>query len=204
MTISMSRSWNCRSNREEVSLNFLQFVNSAGEVVERGDVLVIASRQRDRQGHTGLPAMEVDVAKRIHDVAVCGIVLDLYAGHKADDGPLSDADRKAVKASGRSRRGRATGAAAQAFTLDELQTLDRTKVAPGQIGHLVTGGLCVACKVDADIAPIKPGDLLTTSPTKGHAQKVMDSNKAVGAVLGKALRSLKKGKSLIPVLVALQ
>jgi hypothetical protein len=179
-------------------------VNNAGEVLERGDVVVIASRQRDIQGHSGLPTIEVDVVRRVHDMAVCGVVLDLYAGHKPDDGVVPEADRKAVKASGRSRRGRAKSAAAQAFTLDELQTLDRTKIAPGQIGHLVAGGLCVACKVDADIAPIKPGDLLTTSPTKGHAQKVMDSTKAVGAVLGKALRSLKKGKSLIPVLVALQ
>jgi len=92
----------------------------------------------------------------------------------------------------------------QAFTLDELENLDRTKIAPGQIGHLVVGGICVICKVDADVAPIKAGDLLTTSDTKGHAQKVVDSTKAVGAVLGKALGSLRKGKGTIPVLVALQ
>jgi hypothetical protein len=62
----------------------------------------------------------------------------------------------------------------------------------------------VSCKVDADIAPIGVGDLLTTSPTKGHAQKVLDSSKAVGAILGKALGSLKKGKGRITVLVMLE
>lgn len=59
-------------------------------------------------------------------------------------------------------------------------------------------------KVDADIASIKIGDLLTTSPTKGHAQKVLEPEKAVGTIIGKAHGSLKKGKGKIPVLVMLQ
>jgi hypothetical protein len=59
------------------------------------------------------------------------------------------------------------------------------------------------CKVDADIAPMKPGDLLTSSATKGHAQKAAEPA-AAGTVLGKALGSLKKGKGTIPVLVTLQ
>ena len=65
-------------------------------------------------------------------------------------------------------------------------------------------GAYAHCKVDADIAPIQVGDLLTTSPTRGHAQKVLDPTKAVGAILGKALGSLDKGKGKIPVLVLLQ
>jgi hypothetical protein len=62
----------------------------------------------------------------------------------------------------------------------------------------------VYCKVDADHAPINVGDLLTTSPTPGHAMKVSDSSRALGAVLGKALRPLASGQGLIPILVALQ
>jgi hypothetical protein len=58
--------------------------------------------------------------------------------------------------------------------------------------------------VDADIAPIQVGDLLTTSPTKGHAQKVLDPAKATGAIIGKSLGSLKKGKGKIPVIAKLQ
>ena len=58
--------------------------------------------------------------------------------------------------------------------------------------------------MDADIAPIEPGDLLTTSPTKGHAQKVEDPTKAIGAIVGKALGEMKSGKGKIPVLVMLQ
>jgi hypothetical protein len=62
----------------------------------------------------------------------------------------------------------------------------------------------VYCKVDADHGAIEVGDLLTTSPTSGHAMRAGDILKAFGTVLGKALSSLKTGKGLIPVLVALQ
>ena len=60
------------------------------------------------------------------------------------------------------------------------------------------------CKVDAQYGPVEVGDLLTTSPTSGHAMKADDPLKAFGAVIGKALRPLKSGQQLIPVLIALQ
>jgi hypothetical protein len=60
------------------------------------------------------------------------------------------------------------------------------------------------CKVDAHYGPIEVGDLLTTSPTPGHAMKASDSRRAFGAVIGKALRPLQDGRGLLPVLVALQ
>jgi hypothetical protein len=60
------------------------------------------------------------------------------------------------------------------------------------------------CKVDAQCGAIDVGDLLTTSPTPGHAMKADDPAKAFGAVIGKALRPLKEGKGLIPILIALQ
>jgi hypothetical protein len=62
----------------------------------------------------------------------------------------------------------------------------------------------VFCKVDARHGAIEIGDLLTTSPTLGHAMKADDPLKAFGAVIGKALRSIKEGKGLIPILIALQ
>jgi hypothetical protein len=62
----------------------------------------------------------------------------------------------------------------------------------------------VYCKVDATLSSIDIGDLLTTSPTIGHAMKASDPFKAFGAVIGKALQPLKDGKGIIPVLVALQ
>jgi hypothetical protein len=62
----------------------------------------------------------------------------------------------------------------------------------------------VYCKVDARYSSIEMGDLLTTSSTKGYAMKADDPMKAFGAVIGKALGSIKDGLGMIPVLVALQ
>ncbi len=62
----------------------------------------------------------------------------------------------------------------------------------------------VYCKVDASHEPIEVGDLLTTAPTPGHAMKASDPLKAFGAVIGKALRPLKAGQGLIPILIALR
>jgi hypothetical protein len=63
----------------------------------------------------------------------------------------------------------------------------------------------VFCKVDATLAGIEPGDLLTTSTTPGHAMKAADYDLARGAILGKAMEPLEKGqKGQILVLVTLQ
>lgn len=62
----------------------------------------------------------------------------------------------------------------------------------------------VFCKVDAQFGAIEVGDLLTTSPTSGHAMKTSDPVKSIGAVIGKALRPLPDGQGLIPILIALQ
>jgi hypothetical protein len=62
----------------------------------------------------------------------------------------------------------------------------------------------VYCKVDAQYASVEVGDLLTTSATPGHAMKVGDPLKAFGTVIGKALRPLREGQALIPILIALQ
>jgi hypothetical protein len=62
----------------------------------------------------------------------------------------------------------------------------------------------VYCKVDAQSSPIGVGDLLTTSSIQGHAMKATDPLRAFGAVIGKALRQMKSGHGVIPVLIALQ
>lgn len=62
----------------------------------------------------------------------------------------------------------------------------------------------VFCKVDARYAPIEVGDLLTTSDTLGHAMRAADPFQAFGSVIGKALRPLREGQGLIPILIALQ
>src|SRR5206468_1234262 len=75
-------------------------------------------------------------------------------------------------------------------------------LADGKHPVALTGRVYV--QTDADTAPIEPGDLLTTSATPGHAMKVTDPAKAQGAILGKAMTALGKGKGLVLVLVTLQ
>lgn len=62
----------------------------------------------------------------------------------------------------------------------------------------------VYCQADASYGPIRPGDLLTTSETPGHAMKVTDYAKSRGTILGKAMSSLPDGRGLVLVLVTLQ
>jgi hypothetical protein len=62
----------------------------------------------------------------------------------------------------------------------------------------------VYVQADASKGSIKPGDLLTTSDTPGHAMKVTDHGEAQGAILGKAMSALKDGKGMVLVLVTLQ
>ena len=62
----------------------------------------------------------------------------------------------------------------------------------------------VWCWCDASAGPVKPGDLLVTSNTPGHAMKAGDRSMANGAILGKAMSSLKEGRGLVLVLVSLQ
>ena len=62
----------------------------------------------------------------------------------------------------------------------------------------------VYVQADAANGAINPGDLLTTSSTPGHAMKVTNHTQAQGAILGKAMTGLSKGKGLVLVLVTLQ
>ena len=57
----------------------------------------------------------------------------------------------------------------------------------------------VFCKVDAGYGEIRVGDLLTTSPTPGHAMRSDDP--LPGTIIGKALEPLESGTGMIRVLV---
>jgi hypothetical protein len=80
----------------------------------------------------------------------------------------------------------------------------------GQSGSVADGSHPIAlsgrvyCWADATNRPINPGDLLTTSNIPGHAMKVTNHTKALGAIIGKAMTSLTQGRGLVLVLVSLQ
>ena len=80
----------------------------------------------------------------------------------------------------------------------------------GQQGTLATGEHPVAltgrvyCNVDATTAPIRPGDLITTSDLPGHGMKAIDPAQARGAIIGKAMTGLASGRGQVLVLISLQ
>jgi len=81
-------------------------------------------------------------------------------------------------------------------------TLDKHASRENRLPVALLGKVC--CKVTAEYGAIEAGDLLTTSPVSGHAMKSSEPSKAFGSVIGKALRPLREGRGLIPILIALQ
>ncbi|UCG59347.1 MAG: hypothetical protein JSU70_07515 [Phycisphaerales bacterium] len=79
------------------------------------------------------------------------------------------------------------------------------RLGAGQFDQNVALAGRVYCNVDATEVAIEPGDLLTTSARPGYAMKAVDSARAQGAILGKAMEKLEKGKKgQLLVLVTLQ
>ena len=79
------------------------------------------------------------------------------------------------------------------------------RLGAGQFDYPVALAGRVYCNVDATKVAVEPGDLLTTSAMPGYAAKVVDYTRAQGAILGKAMEKLEKGKKgQMLVLVTLQ
>jgi hypothetical protein len=60
----------------------------------------------------------------------------------------------------------------------------------------------VTCKVIAGEHPVQVGDPIVTSALPGFGMAGTDPDRAQGAVIGKALAPLKRGRGMVPVLVA--
>jgi len=88
---------------------------------------------------------------------------------------------------------------------------------PGFVGHSETGAQAsgfheipvavlgiVPAKATAENGPIRPGDLLTTSSTPGHAMRCKGLERCFGRTIGKALEPLNESSGVIRMLVSLQ
>jgi hypothetical protein len=188
------------------------FVNRVGDTLEQGDVVVIAPQPVAYYSGTdnNIPILEVDLTEKAYDTRVCGIVARFVT---EQDLPHVEPEPMELPPGMTIEMLQAEAAKAQANPNPSPHALqqfaaspqaDAHKVLDRQMGMMVTLGSFAHCKVDADIASIEVGDLLTTSTTKGHAQKVLDSSKALGTIVGKALAPLAQGKGKIPILVMLQ
>jgi hypothetical protein len=152
--------------------------------------------------NTGEVRSKVGFAAPANDFAVTMAVEGDKAGYEAGD-------VLAVSASG-------SGAAERTSTAYSSAVVGVYSAVPAFVGgRSVTGddlaaGVpvailgVVACKVSAENGPIRPGDLLVTSATPGHAMRAERERALPGTILGKALEPLDSGTGLIQVLVTLQ
>jgi hypothetical protein len=157
-------------------------VSSGGLALEAGDVLIID------------PNNTRSVVKCT--AARSTLVAGIYSSKPGFVGSERDWDRRAGMSA--SNASPATGDPANV----ETATYTMTDMAAefSEIPMAVVG--IVPCKVSAENGAVRPGDLLVTSATPGHAMR--DDNPKTGTVLGKALGSLNAGTGLIKVLVTLQ
>jgi hypothetical protein len=133
----------------------------------------------------------------------CAEIFRIATGYQPDPGTLMVIDGEEIlKPCDQAYDWRVAGVISGAQGNSPGITLGKTSLQP-EYNPLAVAGK-VWCYADASYAPIQAGDLLTTSPTPGHAMKADDPSRAFGAVIGKALGNLSIGRGLLPVLVALQ
>jgi hypothetical protein len=145
------------------------------EAVEAGDVLVI-----DTESAGGMR-----LARSASDPGVFGIVA-------AEPGVVLGQPRPAEEVD----QAEESGGREEAPDAPEGLTAESSSSVPVALSGVVL------CKVDAGYGSIRAKDLLTTSPTPGHA---MRSDEPIpGTILGKALEPLDSGTGVIRVLVMLR
>lgn len=180
------------------------FINVSGEPLQQGDVLVLAEPEAGDPvlyygSNHDIPIPYVRPASGAYDTGVCGVVArsvteaDLPS---VDPPPMTEEEARAY-----------TGTADHPllrFAARRDEDPDHRSVSHDRLGKMATLGAFAYCKVDADLGAIAVGDLLTTSPTRGHAQKVLEPSRAIGAIVGKALAALESGRATMPVLITLQ
>jgi hypothetical protein len=164
---------------------------------QEGDVLLLHANNSNSV-HISAATGDIVLAN-----ADCAEDFDLIEEAEADPGSVMVLDeRGGVRQSSQPYDRSVVGVVAGAGGYRPGIVLDRTASVRPRAPLSMVGK--AFCKVDATIAPVATGDLLTSSPTPGHAMKASDPARSFGAVLGKALRPLAGGTGLIPIVVALQ
>jgi hypothetical protein len=115
---------------------------------------------------------------------------------------IDEAKPGQLKLSERAYDTRVAGIVSGANGVNPGITLSQQSVFEGGQQVALSGRVFVLA--DASTGAIRPGDLLTTSGTPGHAMRVTDHGKAQGAIIGKAMSNLDAGRGMVLVLVSLQ
>lgn len=175
-----------------------------------GTGAAIFAKKEGQQGHAGFFDGNVWISRKLtvgDDIVLanadCAEDFDIAGLEKVEPGTVMVIDQEgALRQSEQAYDKRVAGVISGAGNYKPGILLDKQESSRNRMPIALMGK--VYCKVDASYGAIEVGDLLTTSPTLGHAMKVDDPLKAFGAVIGKALRPLEGGQGLIPILIALQ
>jgi hypothetical protein len=173
-----------------------------------GTGAAIYARKVGGVGHAGFFDGEVFVSGSI-TTATDVILSNADCAEEFDVDPASTAEPGTVMVfsadntlseSAQAYDGRVVGVVSGAGAYRPAIVMDRRGPTPFRHPIALLGKVC--CKVDAAYGAIAAGDLLTTSPTPGHAMKVSDPSRAFGAVIGKAMAGFVDGRGMIPILVS--
>lgn len=133
----------------------------------------------------------------------CAEDFDVAAGEPVAAGTVMVTDGSGtLRVSDTAYDNRVVGVVSGAGAYSAGMVLDRREPAGDRVPIALLGK--VYCMVDAGYSPIEAGDLLTTSPSRGHAMKAVEPLRAFGSVIGKALLPQESGRGLIPIVIALR
>jgi hypothetical protein len=149
------------------------------EPVETGDVLVIDTASSG----------EMSLARTAEDTRLFGVVAGAAGIVLGESAPRPSCGERPT--------------AVEARTCEDPLVESRSPSGNGGPvrAPVVFSGVAL-CKVDAGYGSVRPGDLLTSSPTPGHAMRAHDPRP--GTVVAKALEPLEAGTGLVRVLVMLR
>ncbi len=175
-----------------------------------GTGAAVFTKKERTQGHAGFFVGNVHVTGNLsveRDITLtnadCAEEFDVSSGEGVEPGTVMVIDQKgALRQSEKAYDKRVAGVISGAGNYKPGIILGKQESENNRMPIALVGK--VYCKVDAQYSSIEVGDLLTTSPTLGHAMKADDPFRAFGSVIGKALRPLADGQGLIPILIALQ
>lgn len=168
-------------------------MNEGPDPLETGDVVVITGHDEPLIGE--IPLVRVQRATEAESTGVMGVVDQPFTMQAPPEGAASQDVAGLDSAAAEKPVPVPVAAVARAA--------EGTAVATGEYLSVVTLGSFKAIKVDASYGPIRPGDLLVSSPTPGHAMRAGESPR-LGTIIGKALGGLAEGQGAIPVVVTLQ
>jgi hypothetical protein len=161
--------------------------NGGSEILERGDVVVIAGISRSlAEGEA--PIIQVRKASATNSTGVLGVVASTYSEAWLE----VETDPTGASAGGK-----------------EIPSTMPGPIAPNEYLLVVVQGPALV-KVDAAAGAIQPGDLLSSAGQTGYASKAAEltiegvRTTVPGTVFGKALEPLDSGQELIYVFVTLQ